>query len=58
MSESRIARTATTLTIGSCRGRDRLATIQIGSVRCWPAVKVVTMISSKLSAKASSPPAL
>ncbi len=57
MSDSRMASTATTLTIGSCRGRERLAKIQIGSVCCWPAVNVVTMISSKLRAKASSAPA-
>ena len=31
--------------------------IQIGSVVCWPAVKVVTIISSNDSAKASMPPA-
>ena len=57
MSESRMASTATTLTIGSCRGRERLARIQIGSVSCWPAVNVVTITSSKDSAKASRPPA-
>jgi predicted NBD/HSP70 family sugar kinase len=31
--------------------------IQIGRVACWPAVKVVTITSSKDSAKASMPPA-
>ena len=35
----------------------RLSGIQIGKVDCWPAVKVVTMISSKDKAKASIPPA-
>jgi hypothetical protein len=31
--------------------------IQMGRVCCWPEVKVVTMTSSKDSAKASMPPA-
>ena len=39
------------------RGRERLSRIQIGSVSVLPAVNVVTMTSSKLSAKASSAPA-
>jgi len=49
---------ATTLITGAWFGRNRLLKIQIGSV-CMPgpAVKVVTTISSKLSANASSPPA-
>ena len=55
--ESRITNTATTFTIGSWFGRDRLLRIQIGSVWSAPAVKVVTITSSKLSANASSPPA-
>ena len=56
MIEIRTTIRATTLTIGSWLGRKRLVKIQIGSV-CWPApiVKVVTMISSKESAKASRP---
>jgi hypothetical protein len=37
MSDSRMASAATTLTIGSCRGRERLAKSQIGSVCCCPA---------------------
>ena len=58
MIEITITITATTLTIGSWLGRKRLVKIQIGSV-CSPApiVNVVTMISSKESAKASSDPA-
>ena len=58
MIEIRITRTATTLTIGSSLGRKRLEKIQIGRV-CSPApiVNVVTMISSKESAKASRAPA-
>ena len=46
--------TATTLVTGRGRGRIKSCSIQIGSVVCWPAVKVVTITSSKLSAKASS----
>ena len=47
---------ATTLVTGRFRGRTNDEKIQIGRV-CWlPAVKVVTMISSKLSANASMPP--
>jgi hypothetical protein len=38
-------------------GRERLTKIQIGRVWIAPAVNVVTMISSKESANASSPPA-
>jgi hypothetical protein len=56
--ETRISSTATTLTTGAWLGRVRLVKIQIG--RVWspaPAVKVVTMISSKERAKASRPPA-
>ncbi len=49
--------TATTLVTGRWRGRISSCSIQIGSVVCCPAVKVVTMTSSKLSAKASSAPA-
>jgi hypothetical protein len=46
------------LTTGAWFGRNRLSRIQIGSVVVlWLAVKRVTMISSKLSANASSPPA-
>ena len=58
MIEIRITRTATTLTIGSWFGREKLSKIQSGRV-CSPvpAVNVVTMISSKESPKASSPPA-
>jgi len=48
---------ATTLVMGTSRGRVSWFSIQIGSVTSLPAVKVVTMISSKLSAKASMPPA-
>ena len=59
ITDSRISTTATTLTIGAWLGRNRLLKIQIGSVcSCAPAVNVVTMISSKDSAKASSPPAI
>src|SRR3712207_8133203 len=57
MNESRITKTATTLTIGSWLGRDRLVRIQIGSVWSGPAVNVVTMTSSNDSANASSAPA-
>ena len=49
--------TATTLVTGRWRGRISSCSIQMGSVVCWPAVKVVTMTSSKLSANASRPPA-
>ncbi len=52
-----ITKTATTLVTGRWRGRTSWLKIQIGSVSCWPAVKVVTMISSNDSAKASMPPA-
>ena len=38
-------------------GRQRFAKIQIGSVCCAPAVKIVTITSSNESAKASRPPA-
>ena len=48
---------ATTFTIGSWFGRDRFVKIQIGSVCSAPAVNVVTTISSKESANASSAPA-
>ena len=58
MIETRIKTTATTATTGAWLGRKRLLRIQIGKVVTpEPAVKVVTMISSKLSAKASNPPA-
>ena len=58
MIESRITITATTLTIGSWFGREKLLRIQIGSVSSpAPIVNVVTMISSKERAKASSAPA-
>src|SRR6478735_5332196 len=47
-----------TETIGAWLGRNMLLRMKIGSVVTPdPAVKVVTMISSKLSAKASNPPA-
>ncbi len=49
--------TATTFVTGRWRGRTSSVSIQMGSVLCWPAVKVVTITSSKLSAKASMPPA-
>src|SRR3990172_7262979 len=48
---------ATTLVTGRWRGLVSWLNIQIGSVSCWPAVKVVTMISSKDRAKASTAPA-
>ncbi len=49
---------ATTLTTGAWLGRNRFWKIQIGRVWMpWPAVNVVTMISSKLSANDSRPPA-
>ena len=58
MIEIRITSRATTLTIGSWLGRKRLRKIQIGRVSSpAPSVNVVTMISSKESAKASRPPA-
>ena len=58
MIEKTISTTATTLTTGAWLGRNMLLRIQIGSVVApCPAVNVVTMISSKLSAKASMPPA-
>ena len=52
-----MTKTATTLVTGRWRGRISSDSIQIGSVVCWPAVKVVTITSSKESAKASMPPA-
>ena len=58
MIEIRITITATTLTIGSWFGREKLLKIQIGSVSSpAPIVNVVTMISSNERAKASSAPA-
>src|SRR4051812_7769689 len=57
MIDIRITTTPTTLTTGSWLGRERLLRIQIGSVSRSPAVNVVTITSSKLSAKASSAPA-
>ena len=58
MIDSSTSTVATTLTIGAWFGRNRLSRIQIGNVVVVrPAVNVVTMISSKLSANASSPPA-
>ena len=48
---------ATTLVTGVSRGLLSWLSSQIGSVRSLPAVKVVTMISSKDRAKASMPPA-
>ena len=42
---------------GRCLGLVSWLKIQIGSVSCWPVVKVVTMISSKDRAKESIPPA-
>ncbi|MNG39622.1 hypothetical protein D3C85_1894450 [compost metagenome] len=48
---------ATTLVTGLSRGRISSWYIQMGSVVCWPAVKVVTITSSKLRANASMPPA-
>src|SRR5215213_6365404 len=58
MSDRAITTTPTTLTIGSWLGRERFVRIQIGSVCCAPAVNVVTITSSKLSANASSAPAI
>ena len=49
--------TATTLVTGRSRGRTSSDSIQIGSVLCWPAVKVVTITSSNDNANASMPPA-
>src|SRR5213592_4353425 len=57
MIDSTTLATATTLTIGRFLGRERLLRIQIGSVSRSPAVNVVTITSSKLSANASSAPA-
>ena len=48
---------ATTLVTGTSRGRPSWLSSQIGRVRSWPAVKVVTMISSNDRANASMPPA-
>ena len=58
MIDSSITALATTVTIGACSPRLRLLRIHSGSVSS-PAleVNVVTTISSKLSPKASSPPA-
>ncbi len=49
--------TATTFVTGRWRGRTSSVSIQMGSVVCCPAVKVVTITSSNDSAKASIPPA-
>ncbi len=53
----RITKSATTLVTGRSRGRTSWLKIQMGSVVCWPAVKVVTITSSNERAKASMPPA-
>ena len=50
-------KTATTFVIGLCLGLISSDNIQIGRVVCWPAVKVVTITSSKDKAKANMPPA-
>ena len=47
MKVTAITTTATTLVTGRWRGRPSWLSIQIGRVFCWPAVKVVTMSSSK-----------
>ena len=57
MIDATITNSATTFTIGSCAGRERVAKIQIGSVCCAPDVKIVTTTSSNDSANASRPPA-
>ena len=54
---TRITSDTTTLTSGRRWPLWICAKIQIGSVFCAPAVKVVTMTSSKDSANASMPPA-
>jgi hypothetical protein len=54
---TRMTKTATTLVTGRCLGLMSSVSIQIGSVDCCPAVKVVTITSSKDRAKASMPPA-
>ena len=57
MVETRMSTKATTLTTGSSVGRRIAPRIHIGIVSVpGPAVKLVTMISSKLSANASRPP--
>lgn len=48
---------ATTLVTGTSRGRLSWLSSHSGRVRSWPAVKVVTMISSNDRANASMPPA-
>src|SRR5215213_6216519 len=53
----RITNVATTFVTGRSRGRVSCEKIQIGRVDCCPAVNVVTITSSKESAKASMPPA-
>ena len=57
MIDTTITNSATTFTIGSWAGRERVAKIQIGSVCCAPDVKIVTTTSSNERANASSPPA-
>ena len=57
LDDAAIEAMATTLVTGRWRGRISSSSIHSGSVCCWPAVKVVTITSSKLSAKASMPPA-
>src|SRR6516162_3445105 len=52
-----MTKTAATFVRGRSRGRKSWLSIQIGRVSCCPAVKVVTITSSKLRAKASMPPA-
>src|SRR5207245_5544062 len=54
---ARMTTLATTLTTGRWLGSRRLLKIHLGSVISEPEVKLVTMISSKDSANASSPPA-
>ena len=57
ISDITITNSATTFTTGCSIGRKRFAKIQIGSVCCAPAVKIVTTTSSQESANASRPPA-
>ena len=54
MIETKMTKSATTLTMGSSRGRPKFVKIQIGSVCCAPDVKIVTTTSSNESANASS----
>ncbi len=50
-----ITDSATTLVIGTSRGRPSWFSSHSGSVRSWPAVKVVTMISSNDSERQHAP---